>query len=75
MNTDKNILFTKLNSIFSETDAEIIANILYQSKLYDIIELQVRNSVNWYDIDKYEMSLQKNNKILIRIDINKNIIL
>ena len=76
MNTNKNILFIKLNSIFSETDAEIIADILYKSKLYDVVELQVRNSNDWYDIDQYELSLQKNNKILIKImDINKNIIL
>ena len=76
MATDKLTLFTKLNTIFSETDAEIIADILYKNKLYDIVEVQVRNNSDWYDVDTYELSLQKNNKILVRIvDISKNIIL
>jgi len=57
MSVDKNILLIKLKSIFSEADAEIIADILYKSKLFDIVKIQIRNSNDWYDVDKYEFSL------------------
>ena len=76
MHTNYKILFTKLNTLFNKKDAAIIANILFKNKLYDITEIQIRNSNNWYDVDKYEISVQKNNRILITIvDISKNIIL